>query len=89
MESVKVRLRLAGRKIYEQPVPLAPGNQPPKIGDLIEVARDGHAIRAKVTSTCSPICRDSDLVTYLVYASELDLEDLERPVSAGPREKCA
>jgi len=29
-------------------------------------------VRAQVTSTCSPVCREGDLVTYLAYANELD-----------------
>src|SRR5262245_61516273 len=72
MNSVKVRLRLAGRRIYEPPVSLPVGNLPPKIGDLIEVVQGAHPVRAQVTSTCSPICKEGDLVTYLVYANELD-----------------
>jgi predicted aconitase with swiveling domain len=71
METIKVRLRLAGRRIYEQPVSLF-GNQPPKTGDLIDVPHNGHSVRAQVTSTSSPICREGDLVTYLVYACELE-----------------
>lgn len=74
MESVKVRLRLAGRKIYEQPVSLSPGHQLPKIGDLIEAPVNGRVVRAQVTSTCSPICRERDLVTYVVYASQVERE---------------
>ena len=77
MESTKVRLRLSGRRIHEQPIPIAVGHHPPKIGDLIEVPHDGHSVRARVTSTSSPICRDGDLVTYLVYAHELDGQEIQ------------
>ena len=75
METIKVRLRLAGRKVYEQPVSLLLGNQLPKIGDLIEVPHGGHPVRAQVTSTSAPICREGDLVTYLVYACELENQE--------------
>jgi hypothetical protein len=74
MEAIKVRLRLAGRRIYEQAVPLFE-NQLPKTGDLIEVPHDGHAVRAQVTSTSAPICREGGLVTYLVYACELEYQE--------------
>ena len=74
METIKVRLRLAGRRSYEQPVSLF-GNQPPKTGDLIDVPHNGHSVRAQVTSTSSPICREGDLVTYLVYAHELENQE--------------
>jgi predicted RNA-binding Zn-ribbon protein involved in translation (DUF1610 family) len=80
MESVRVRVRLAGRRIYEQPVSLSRA-QPPKIGDLINLSHSGHMVLAQVTSTSSPICRESDLVTYLVYADELDRK--EGSVRAG------
>ena len=80
METIKVRLRLAGRRSYEQPVSLF-GNQPPRTGDLIEIPHDGHSVRAQVTSTSSPICREGDLVTYLVYACEL--ENHERQAGDG------
>jgi hypothetical protein len=80
METIKVRLRLAGRRSYEQPVSLF-GNQPPKTGDLIDVPHNGHSVRAQVTSTSSPICREGDLVTYLVYACEL--ENHERQAGDG------
>jgi hypothetical protein len=86
METIKVRLRLAGRRIYEQPVSLF-GNQPPKTGDLIEVPHDGQSVRAQVTSTSSPICREGALVTYLVYACEL--ENQERRAGDGEPAPCA
>ena len=75
MESIKVRLRLAGRRVYEPPVLVSIGNHPPRTGDLIEVPHDGHSVRAQVTSTSPPICREGDLVTYVVYAHELENQE--------------
>ena len=72
MEGVKVRLQLAGRRIYEQPIPLTLQGRLPKVGDLIEVAIAGRMVRAQVTSTSSPICRGDDLVTYLLFAREAE-----------------
>ena len=76
MESTKVRLRLAGRRNYEQPVLVSFANRLPKTGDFIEVPHDGHSVWAQVTSTSSPICREGDVVTYLVYACESENQEI-------------
>ena len=70
MEVLQVRLRLAGRKTYECPVSLSPGIQFPKVGDVIEVPHSGRMVRAYVSSTNSPICREGGVVTYPLYAIE-------------------
>ena len=69
MEGVKIRLRLAGRKVYEQPVSLSLNGQFPSVGDLIEVPLLDRRVRAHVTATSAPICRDRD-IPYIVFASE-------------------
>jgi len=70
MEVLQVRLRLAGRRTYARPVSLSPGIQFPKIGDVIEVPHLDRMVRAYVTATNSPICREGGVVTYLLYAIE-------------------
>jgi hypothetical protein len=67
---LKVRVKLSGCHLYEQPVSLAFSNNLPNVGDLIEVPFDGRRIRARVTATSSPICRNNGSVTYVVYANE-------------------
>jgi len=69
MEDLQVRLRLAGRKSYERPVPLSLGHFP-KIGELIGVPHGGRTLWAHVASTSSPICREGGVVTYLLHAIE-------------------
>ena len=69
MEGIKIRLRLAGRKVYEQPISLSLDGQFPSVGDLIEVPLSDRRVRAQVTGTSAPICRDQD-ITYIVFASE-------------------
>ena len=69
MESVQLRLRLAGHRGYEPPISLPPGDLP-HIGELIEVPLPDRIVRAQVTSTTPPICRGGDVVTYLVFATE-------------------
>jgi hypothetical protein len=69
MEGVKIRLRLAGSRVYEQPVSMSLDGQFPRVGDLIEVPLANRRVRAQVTATSAPICRDQ-LITYFVFASE-------------------
>jgi len=69
MEGVRIRLRLAGRRVYEQPITISPGGQFPRVGDLIEVPLADRRVRAQVTATSAPICRDH-LITYVIFASE-------------------
>ena len=66
MEDVRLRIRFAGRRGYEQPVSW---DQLPHIGDVIEVPLAGRKVRVEVTATSPPICR-GPLVTYFVFASE-------------------
>ena len=54
MEDVRLRVRLAGRRGYEQPVSW---DQLPRIGDVIEVRLADRKVRAEVTATSPPICR--------------------------------
>ena len=83
MERIKIRLRLSGHRFYEQPVSLF-AKQPLKTGDFVEVPHEGQLVRAKVTSTSSPICREGAHVTYPVYADELDNQKNARAGSGEP-----
>ncbi len=82
MESVKVRVRLAGRRGYEPPVSLPLGDQLPHIGDVIDVPLADRKVRAEVTATSPPICR-GPLVIYFVFASEPEMET-RRVLPNGP-----
>ena len=70
MEGLQVRLRLTGRRSYERPVPFSLGSHFPKVGDLIEVQYGSRMLRAHVTSTSAPLCREGGVVTYLLHAIE-------------------
>ena len=70
MDDLQVRLRLAGRTIYERPVSFSPRTRFPKTGDVIEVLYDGRVVRANVTSSSPPIYREGGMVTYILYAVE-------------------
>lgn len=72
MDGIKVRVRLAGSKVYERPVSLPLGEHLPHIGDLIEVSLLYRVVRAQVTSVSPPICRGGAQVEYYVYASEIE-----------------
>jgi hypothetical protein len=67
---LKARVKLTGRRLHEQPVPLAKSDCLPRIGDYIEVPLADRVVRACVTLTTPPMCRGSDSIEYVVYASE-------------------
>jgi hypothetical protein len=67
---LKVRVKLTGCKLHEQPVSLAPSDRLPHIGEYIEIPLGDRLVRACVTSTTPPMCRSNDSITYVVYASE-------------------